>query len=317
MAHALTLTATEQRIAERLDPAASKQIAVSDAAGGVAFADVSQVMEFAKLMAISQIAVPKHLRGNPGACVAVCVQALEWRMSPYAVANKSYSVNDRLAYEAQLVQAVILQRAPIKGRIKTEYDGLGEKRTCRVWAELADSPGEVVAYLSPAFGTIQPKNSPLWKNDPDQQLHYYSVRAWCRRHFPDVLLGVYAKDEIDDTRRPGPEGARDVTPRGLSGKLDALGGTAPVPDDDPDDETGTDDVFGATGDAGDASQVGDAGGGAGEDSEPTIDPKSPDFAKGVADRRAGIKKCLKPEIKDDPQRFATWRAGFDSVEQEG
>ena len=53
-------------------------------------------MTFAKLMALSHVAIPKHLRGNPGACLAVTIQAIEWRLSPYAVANKSYSVNDRL-----------------------------------------------------------------------------------------------------------------------------------------------------------------------------------------------------------------------------
>jgi len=228
MSHALSLTPAEEKIAGRIDQNASRELAVSDAAGGLAFANVSQVMEFAKMMAVASIAVPKHLRANPGACMAVCIQAIEWRMSPYAVANKSYSVNDRLAYEAQLVQAVILQRAPIKGRIKVEYQGTGDKRVCRVWAELKDEPGEIVEYTSPEFGKITPKNSPLWKSDPDQQQFYYSVRAMCRRHFPDVLLGVYAKDEIEDTQQHiGPDRAKDVTPKTLTGKLDALATATP------------------------------------------------------------------------------------------
>ena len=107
-------------------------------------------MEFAKLMAVSEIGVRKHLRGNPGACLAVTVQALEWRMSPYAVANKSYLVNDQIAWESQLVQAVILQRAPIKGRIRYSFEGEGGKRRCIASAELADGSG-VVDYESPPF----------------------------------------------------------------------------------------------------------------------------------------------------------------------
>jgi len=214
----------EQRIEGRIDTQTTQSLAISNDAGGLSFSHVGQAMEFGKLMAISQVAVPKHLRGNPGACLAVVIQAVEWRMSPYAVANKSYSVNDRLAYEAQLIQAVILQRAPIKGRIKTEYLGEGGKRKCKVWAELLDEPGEIVEYESPEFDKILPKNSPLWKNDPDQQHHYFSVRAWCRRHFPDVILGVYAKDELDDGSGVGPNRARDVTPRAsLIEKLDELG----------------------------------------------------------------------------------------------
>jgi hypothetical protein len=37
-----------------------------------------------------------------------------------------------------------------------------------------------------------------WPSNPDQQLFYYSSRAMCRRHFPDVLLGVYTMDEAQD-----------------------------------------------------------------------------------------------------------------------
>lgn len=216
----LDVAPTERKIAERIDAGVTSQFEVSTAVGGLGFSNMSQAMEFAKMMSIASVAVPKHLRGNPGACLAVVIQAVEWKLSPYAVANKSYSVNDRLAYESQLIQAVILQRAPIDGRFKVKYTGEGESRVCKVWAKLRDSD-ETVEYESPPFSKITPKNSPLWKSDPDQQHFYYSGRALCRRHFPDVLLGVYADDEV--AHHIGPENARDVTPaKSLSDKLDVL-----------------------------------------------------------------------------------------------
>lgn len=226
------ITETEKRLAARIDSNEARDMRV--AVGGIAFRDVNQVMEFAKMMALGGITVRKHLRGNPGACLAIVIQSLEWGFSAYSVANKSYSVNDQLSYEAQLIEAVILKWAPIKGRPKTEYTGEGNQRKLRVWAELRDEPGEIVEYTSPKFGDIQPKNSPLWKNDPDQQLHYYSVRAWCRRHFPDVILGAYAPDEL--AAEPAPP--RDVTPitKGLAAKLDVLASPLPAPSHDP--ETG-------------------------------------------------------------------------------
>jgi hypothetical protein len=211
----LDLTVAEQRIAERVDLNKAGNIAVSSAAGGIQFTDASQMMEFAKLMAIGQVSVPKYLRGNAGACLAIIVQATEWRMSPYAVANKSYSVNDRIAYESQLVQAVVLQRAPIKGRFEVEFTGEAEARVCKVTARLRD--GGTVDYTSPPFGKITPKNSPLWKADPDQQHFYFSARSLCRRHFPDVLLGVYAEDELER----GPDKARDITPSALASRFAA------------------------------------------------------------------------------------------------
>ncbi|AYO81605.1 hypothetical protein [Methylobacterium brachiatum] len=41
----------------------------------------------------------------------------------------------------------------------------------------------------------------------------------------------------------------------------------------------------------------------------TIDPSHPDYDRGFRDGEAGTKKCLSEEIKADPARYATWRAG--------
>lgn len=196
----------KDRIRERTDLVVARDTAISGALGGVAFRNMGEVMEFSKLMAVSGQAVPKHLREEPGACLAVSVQALNWRMDPFAVANKSYAVNDRIAYEAQLIQAVIEQRAPIRGRIKGRFEGEGAQRRC-ILTVVSDEDGETIEYASPEIGKIKTKNSPLWAADPDQQLWYYSARAMCRRHFPDVLLGVYEKEEMQYG-----EEIRDVTP---------------------------------------------------------------------------------------------------------
>jgi hypothetical protein len=198
------------RIEDRIDRVAASTLEVSDALGGLRFQNMVEVMEFAKCMAIAETAVPKHLRGNPGMCLAVCIQALEWRFSPFAVANKSYVVNDRIGYESQLVHAVIEQRAPIIGRLKHKFDGEDGQRRCIVTATLRET-GETLEYISPPFDKIQPKNSPLWKTKPDLQLYYNTSRDFCRAYFPDVLLGVYSQEELRD--HVGPDNAKDVNDR--------------------------------------------------------------------------------------------------------
>lgn len=180
------------------DRAGSLKISASD--GGVSFASMVEVMEFAKLMAIGGVALPAFLRTNVGACLAVCIQAIEWRMSPYAVANKSYCVNDRLCFESQLIHAVIEQRAPITGRLRHKFTGEGATRRCVVWASVRGE-SEPLEYTSPPFEQITPKNSPLWKSKPDLQLFYNASRDWARMYFPDVILGVYSDDEIDAVGR--------------------------------------------------------------------------------------------------------------------
>lgn len=205
-------TELSDKIASRIDRGISSETALAPN-GAMDFRNVEQIMNFAKVMAVAGAAIPKHLRDTPGACLAVAIQACEWKMSPFAVANKSYVVNDRMAFEAQLINAVILMRAPIQGRFKITYRGEGDSRQCRVAAKLNDGSGEEVEYESPRFDKIPVKNSPLWKADPDQQLFYYSSRAMCRRHFPDVILGVYAVDEVQDN----PPIEREARGRDVSG----------------------------------------------------------------------------------------------------
>lgn len=192
---------TAEMIEAKIDRDRAGSLKISAADGGVSFASMVEVMEFSKLMAIGGVALPAFLRSNVGACLAVCIQAIEWRMSPYAVANKSYSVNDRLCFESQLIHAVIEQRAPITGRLRHKFTGEGATRRCVVWASVRGE-SEPLEYTSPPFEQITPKNSPLWKSKPDLQLFYNASRDWARMYFPDVILGVYSDDEIDAVGRP-------------------------------------------------------------------------------------------------------------------
>lgn len=197
-----------QRIEDKIDRVAAGAIAISDNVGGIAFQSMSELLEFAKLLSVAGTAMPKHLRGNPGACLAVTIQALEWRMSPVAVANQSYEVNDRIAYQSMLIHAVIEARAPLKERLRGKWEGEGAQRYCVVTGHLK---GEIdpVEYRSPTVGNIKVKNSPLWQSDVDQQLWYFATRAWARRYCPDVLLGIYGEDELPQ----GPERAENITPK--------------------------------------------------------------------------------------------------------
>lgn len=193
------------------------QVGMSTGSTGAKIApqNLGEVVKFAEVMCRADIALPQHLRGNAGACMAVAMQALEWQMSPFAVASKSYAVGGRIAYEAQLIAAVVNTRSGIKGRLRYSYEGEGQSLTCTVTGIL---DGDECVYTSPPMGSITTKNSPLWKSDPQQQLGYFAARSWARRHCPEVILGVYDRDEAEEFR--GPDNARDVTPKAsLSARL--------------------------------------------------------------------------------------------------
>ncbi|MDO9416986.1 recombinase RecT [Pararhizobium sp.] len=215
------------QIAERSERLPMDSVGMTSTRSGAKIAPqtLAEVVKFAEVMCRADIALPRHLRGNAGACMAVAMQALEWEMSPFSVASKSYEVGGRIAYEAQLIAAVVNSRSGIKGRLRYIYDGEGAALTCTVTGIL---DGEECVYKSPTVGSIKTKNSPLWNSDVQQQLGYFSARSWARRHCPEVILGVYDRDEAEEFR--GPDNARDITPRGsLDERLAAARETAQQP----------------------------------------------------------------------------------------
>ncbi|EPQ8348486.1 RecT family recombinase [Escherichia coli] len=185
---------------------------------------LAAIQTFSQVMASGMATVPEHLRGNPSDCMAITMQAMQWQMNPYAVAQKTFVVNGVLGYEAQLVNAVISTRGPLTGRIEYDWFGPWEKiigkfeirksdkgKEYRVpgW-KLTDENGIGVRVQATLRGESKPRvlelllaqartrNSTLWADDPRQQLAYLALKRWARLYCPEVILGVYTRDELDE-----------------------------------------------------------------------------------------------------------------------
>lgn len=196
---------------------------------------INQLVRFAELMSQSRVTVPAHLAGKPADCMAVAMQAAQWGMNPFAVAQKTHVINGALGYEAQLVNAAITAMAPTKDRVHFEWFGpwenvigkfiektndKGKKYLAAGWSA-ADEKGCGVKVWATLKGESEPRvldllltqaqvrNSTLWGSDPKQQLAYLGVKRWARLYCPDVILGVYTPDELQETPV---RVERDVTP---------------------------------------------------------------------------------------------------------
>jgi len=205
---------------------------------------LDKLIRLSEIMANSRVTVPSHLAGNSSDCLAVAMQALQWQMNPFAVAQKTFTVSGVLGYEAQLVNAVITTMAPTRDRLHYEWfgpwekvigkfiektSGKGNKYTApdwtindesgcgvRVWATMKNETEPRVLEL--LLSQAQVRNSTLWASDPKQQLAYLAVKRWARLHCPDVILGVYTPDELE-TVRPV---ERNITPACSGNNLNAL-----------------------------------------------------------------------------------------------
>lgn len=182
----------------KFDEGMLKGIESKDGDGGASRAlfqprNMGEAMEVAKIMSAGNF-IPPHLRNKPGDCLAVVMQSARWGMDPFAVGNKTYFVNDRIAYESQLVNAVINAAHALDGRLDIEWSGEGNNLECTVTGFVKGDPKPKTRAVK--ISTITTRSSQLWKQDPEQQIAYYATRAWVRLHAPEVLMGVYTPDEI-------------------------------------------------------------------------------------------------------------------------
>ncbi|PWC09227.1 enterohemolysin [Brenneria roseae subsp. americana] len=193
---------------------------------------LNAISAFAQIMAQGAATVPAHLQGNQADCMAVAMQAAQWQMNPFAVAQKTHLINGVLGYEAQLVNAVISRSGILSNRFEYEWFGPWERIIGRfairkndkgkeyrvpnwnladeegvgikVWATLKgeDKPRVLELFLAQA----RVRNSTLWADDPRQQMAYLAVKRWSRLYCPDVILGVYTPDELEERNE------KDITP---------------------------------------------------------------------------------------------------------
>ncbi|MCP5159956.1 MAG: recombinase RecT [Gammaproteobacteria bacterium] len=209
----------------------------------------NQMMRVAEVMASGKSTVPAHLRGSVGDCMAIVLQSARWNMDPYAVAQKTHmSQGGIMGYEAQLVNAVIITRAPIKHRPKYEWFGdwakilgkvsqnqgkNGGQYSSAAWDKV-DEAGLGVRVIVTLTGEEEPtplelllvqaqtRFSTMWAGDPRQQLAYLAIKRWARLYCPDVLMGVYTTDELEGPNDPPPQPTPTTTGKGVKGLKSAL-----------------------------------------------------------------------------------------------
>lgn len=173
-----------------------------------ALQSMGEAMQFATMMARSNFVAP-HLRGNEADCLAIVLVSMRWGMDPFAVANKTYFTKEGAppAFEAQLVNAVVNTSGALARPLRVEFSGQGEQLRCIVTGFLRADP-TFPQQVTQHIARIRTRHSPLWKDHPEQQLEYYTKRAWARAKTPEVLLGVYTPEELAEI----PEEQRTALP---------------------------------------------------------------------------------------------------------
>lgn len=148
----------------------------------------------------------KELQTQGGA-LFVIEQSMRWNMSPFAVAMETSFIQGKPMFSGKIVAAAIVSSGAIAGRLHYDYDGEGDARRITV-------SGTLRGETEPRSVTVAVKdartNNRVWLTQPDQQLAYHGARVWARRHAPEVMLGVYAPEEMQDADPPEPRHAPNL-----------------------------------------------------------------------------------------------------------
>jgi len=211
----VTGTDLAQRGLEALDVTDYEKIPVemTPVKGEINAVDWMKIMELGKALAGMKDGMPEHVRGKWGIGCRIAAHAAMWHMDPFSIADQTYVVGNRLGYMSQLIHARVNQGAPLMHRLSCEYTGEGDELVCIVRGQFIS--GDEREYETPKLGEIKIKNSPLWKADPKQQLWYFAVRAWARKWVPEVIFGLYTREELETDKSLGYE---DTAP-GLHARL--------------------------------------------------------------------------------------------------
>jgi RecT family len=152
--------------------------------------------------------LPVHMRGNVAVMTAIARFTARFDLEPVMFASQTYMVpgSDRLSFTSQAFGAILYASKLLRGRLQYEYRGEGDEMTCTVRGRFKDDPDAVYSATTPTLKQIRPprndkgvvKGSPLYDKDPEQQLGYYAQRRWMRRFTPDVCMGMFTREEMEE-----------------------------------------------------------------------------------------------------------------------
>lgn len=179
-----------------------KLVVVSDSAS-VYFdtARLEHAYRAATMLAASTM-VPKHFQGQVSNCLIALNMAGKFNLDPLMVMLKMPIVKDKPTMEGQLLIALVNAQMPFDTKLKFEIEdaeNLSDMK-CTCWAL---DEGERIEYsltVGDATKIGQAGSNPNWKNKGSAKLMlmYRTATYLVRTHAPEVLLGYYTTDEVQD-----------------------------------------------------------------------------------------------------------------------
>lgn len=154
----------------------------------------------AKCLAQSNF-VPDRYKGNVADCTVAVGLGMELGISPITLMRGIYLVHGRPELDGKLVIALLNVKGPYKGGVHFELNGEGDSRECTAWAERRDTGTKDSATVSVQMAKDQGwwnRPGSYWPKMTEQMLKYRSATFLARANCPEILYGMYTRDESVD-----------------------------------------------------------------------------------------------------------------------
>jgi len=189
--------------------------------------------------------VPEVFRGKVEDRFIACQLAVRLNVDPFMLLQNIYIVHGKPGFEAKLSIALLNASGKIRGTLGYRFDGEGDEYGCTAFVVDAFT-GETVTgpkvdqRMVKGEGWHKPKGQQVskWMTMPEQMYRYRSATFLIRAHYPEVLMGLQTREEIEETQEPAPLAAPPRSLDALADRLEAEGSTSGQTDGAQTDVTG-------------------------------------------------------------------------------
>ncbi|MFM9414178.1 hypothetical protein ACKQTC_07335 [Peptococcus simiae] len=151
--------------------------------------------------------VPKNYQGNISDCVIALNMAQRMKADPLMVMQNLYIVNGRPSFSSSFLIATFNASGRFSS-MQFEFAGTKDDAKCRAYAKELDSgillQGSWVSIQLAKdegwYDKTDRNGKPVskWRTMPQQMLMYRAAAFFIRAYAPEIAMGMYTTDEVED-----------------------------------------------------------------------------------------------------------------------
>ena len=145
--------------------------------------------------------VPQTFQNNPANCLIALEQSNRLNISPMAVMQNLYIVQGKPSFSSSFIIGLI--NASGKYDMELQFDEEekdGKPYACTCWTELNGRKVtgiKITMDMAEKEGWLK-KNGSKWQTMPQVMLRYRAASFFARMNCPELSIGLYSKEELDD-----------------------------------------------------------------------------------------------------------------------